>query len=85
MLGVGCYGYAEGFFISFLEVAATAAVYVHLDAAGHYVHAFCVDYFCAYYGKVAVGDLKYLVVAYDDAAVFQPPLGGEYATVDDLF
>ena len=74
----------ESLFRSFHEVATATAVNVDFHAAGNNVHTFGINYFCAYYCKVAVCNLKNLVIAYDNRSVLQPALRSQNLGIDNL-
>ena len=85
VLEMGVYGHAEGFFGAFHEVAATTAVYVHLNATWHNIGTAGVYDFGVY--NVEIGGkngLDFVAVHYERTAL-EPTLWREYAAIYNLF
>ena len=85
MLHVRADGDAESLLAAFHEVAASAAMHVHLDAARYDIATFCVNDFCPNDVKVTVGHGLDGVVLDDYRPIVEPATWSEYTSVDNLF
>ena len=74
----------KGILGTFLEVTTTSAVHMHLDTAGHDIHATGIHEIGTDDGEVTIRHLQNLVVTQDDRTIAQPSLRGKNLTVYNL-
>ena len=55
MLHMCSYSATESLFGTLHEVISSTAMHVYVNTARHYIHTFCINYFCAYNCEVAIG------------------------------
>ena len=85
MAQVGCGDCFKRFLAAFLKIAASTAMAMQVDSAGHNVHAVGVDGLVhAVQLPAALAHLLDARVLDDYRATIDPPLGSEYMTVVNL-
>lgn len=79
------HSYAECLLGTFHKVAATSAVYVHLNAARYYNASPGVNQLDTFKRQIGINYVDNLVAVYQDGTLLQPTLRSKDTSINNLF